>query len=178
MFSWDSSVHFCTQMQKMYQNKCFFPHRCLNLEALKLFYFELQWLWDYVHENERKISFRMVLRIPSGMVWSPSYDRFCVFIHFHTFSCIFSFVFHLHVNFKPPGKGLSPHAKSLSPERLVVLTKFIPPVYFWNSRFMFFLLYLISIDFPFSLDLHVKNTRKSIGKPSNNKLTWFATSHG
>ena len=57
-------------------------NRFLNLEALKLISLAFLWLQDHAHEKERKISCRMVLRIPSGMIWSPSYDRFCVFIYF------------------------------------------------------------------------------------------------
>ena len=67
-----------------------FLNRFLNLEALKLISLAFLWLQDHVHEKERTISDRMVPRIPSGMIWSPSYDRFCVFIYF---SPNFPFIF-------------------------------------------------------------------------------------
>ena len=88
--------------------------------------FEVQWLRDYVHENERKISFRMVLRTPSGMAGGPSYDRLCVLIFCDILRLIFSALFFAHiyvcwqlcVNLNPPRKLLSPDTFVFEPRHV------------------------------------------------------------
>ena len=146
---------------------CIFALFSLHFPFISLL-FEVQWLWDYVHENERKISFRMVLRIPSGMVWSLSYDQFYVSLCASLLSTLFR------PFWDPPWSIFNHQGKFWAHTPLVVspagsssLPNSFHPYNFWALRGFAFLLNQISIDFPISLDFQMKNLGKSIGKAGN-----------